>query len=61
MNILIADDHALVREGLKHTLNQLPEMVTFTEAASADEVMQALLDDLPVHLIILDLYMPGTY
>ena len=60
MNILIADDHDLVREGLKHTLTQLPEMVTFIEAASADQVMQALQDDLPVHLIILDLYMPGT-
>ena len=60
MNILIADDHDLVREGLKHTLTQLPEMSTYIEAASADEVMQALLDDVPVHLIILDLHMPGT-
>lgn len=58
MNILLADDHDLVREGLKHTLTQLPEMATFTEAASADEVMQALLNDLPVHLIILDLPYP---
>jgi len=60
MNILIADDHDLVREGLKHTLTQLPGMVTFIEAASADEVMRALLNDQPVHLIILDLHMPGT-
>lgn len=60
MNILIADDNDLVREGLKHTLTQLSEMATFTEAASADEVMRALLNDLPIHLIILDLHMPGT-
>ena len=60
MNILIADDHELVREGLKHTLTQLPELASFIEAASADEVMQALLDDVTVHLIILDLHMPGT-
>ena len=42
MNILIADDHELVREGLKHTLTQLPKLTSFIEAASADEVMQAL-------------------
>ena len=60
MNILIADDHNLVREGLKLTLTKLPEATTFSEAATAEEVKQTLNDNASVGLIILDLHMPGA-
>lgn len=60
LNILIADDHDLVREGLKLTLGKLPEPVSFMEAGSADEVMQALADCPTINFIILDLHMPGA-
>ena len=60
LNILIADDHDLVREGLKQTLARLPSAITFIEAGSADEVRQALADFPPVSLVILDLHMPGA-
>jgi DNA-binding NarL/FixJ family response regulator len=60
LNILIADDHDLVREGLKHTLGGLPNTTSFIEAGSADEVRQALVDLPPVSLVILDLHMPGA-
>jgi DNA-binding NarL/FixJ family response regulator len=60
LNILIADDHDLVREGLKLTLDKLPEPASFMEAGSADEVRQALADCPTIDLIILDLHMPGA-
>lgn len=60
LNILIADDHDLVRDGLKHTLGKLPKGTSFKEARSADEVRQALADFPFVNLVILDLHMPGA-
>ena len=60
LNILIADDHDLVREGLKHTLAKLPGQTVCLEAGSADEVLQILTGAGPVNLVILDLHMPGS-
>ncbi|MDH5515961.1 MAG: response regulator transcription factor [Gammaproteobacteria bacterium] len=60
LKILLADDHDLVREGLKITLAELPGPVTPLEAASATEVMQALASHPDTQLIILDLHMPGA-
>lgn len=61
LNILIADDHDLVREGLKLTLDKLPEPTSFMEARSADEVRQTLRDSPDINLVILDLNMPGSH
>jgi DNA-binding NarL/FixJ family response regulator len=60
LNILIADDHALVREGLKLTLGELPAVQTVIEAADADEVRTALAEQPDIDLVILDLHMPGS-
>ena len=60
LKILIADDHDLVREGLKITLAKLPAPVTALEAASATDVMQVLETHPDTNLIILDLHMPGA-
>ena len=60
LKILLADDHDLVREGLKITLAELPGPVTPLEAACATEVMQALTSHPDTRLIILDLHMPGA-
>lgn len=60
LKILIADDHDLVREGLKITLAKLPAPVTTLEAASATDVMQVLETHPDTNLIILDLHMPGA-
>ncbi|HEY5661683.1 MAG TPA: response regulator transcription factor [Gaiellaceae bacterium] len=55
--ILIADDHALVRSGLKRVLDSKPDMEVVAEAEDgAEAVEQALKDD--VHLAILDVSMP---
>jgi DNA-binding NarL/FixJ family response regulator len=55
--ILIADDHAIVRSGLKRVLDAKPDMEVVAEAEDgAEAVEKALKDD--VHLAILDVSMP---
>ncbi len=55
--ILIADDHALVRSGLKRVLDPKPDMEVVAEAEDgAEAVEKALKED--VHLAILDVSMP---
>jgi DNA-binding NarL/FixJ family response regulator len=55
--VLVADDHALVREGIKRVLDDEPDLRVVAEAANgAEAVERALADD--VHLAILDISMP---
>ena len=55
--ILIADDHALVRDGVKHVINAEPDLEVVAEAADgAEAVERALAED--IHLAILDISMP---
>jgi DNA-binding NarL/FixJ family response regulator len=55
--ILIADDHALVREGVKRVLDHEPDLSVVAEAADGDEAVKHALDD-DVDLAILDISMP---
>jgi DNA-binding NarL/FixJ family response regulator len=58
MHILIADDHAVVRRGLREILaDSLPE-ATFSEAGNADEALVSLARR-PTNLVVLDINMPG--
>jgi len=55
--ILIADDHAIVRSGLKKVLDAKPDLEVVAEAEDgAEAVEKALKED--VHLAILDVSMP---
>jgi DNA-binding NarL/FixJ family response regulator len=55
--ILIADDHAIVRSGLKKVLDAKPDLEVVAEASDgAEAVEKALVED--VHLAILDVSMP---
>jgi len=55
--ILIADDHALVRSGLRKVLDAQPDLEVVAEAVDgADAVERALAED--VDLAILDVSMP---
>jgi DNA-binding NarL/FixJ family response regulator len=55
--ILIADDFAIVREGLKKVLNAKPDLEVVAEAEDGHEAVdKALKED--VHLAILDVSMP---
>ena len=60
MHILIADDHALVREGLTLTLGALAPEAHFSEAEDADQVRRLLDSGEAPDLLLLDLFMPGN-
>jgi DNA-binding NarL/FixJ family response regulator len=58
MHILVADDFAHVRRGLRETLVGVFPHARFAEAANGDEVM-SVLDESNFSLPTLDLNMPG--
>jgi len=58
MHILIADDHAVVRRGLKEILSEAISGVDFLEVGNGDEVLTQL-GKSPVGLLLLDISMPG--
>ncbi|MBK7978685.1 MAG: response regulator transcription factor [Ignavibacteriae bacterium] len=58
MKILIADDHAVVREGLKQILSQIDEIASITEAENGINVIDLALNQ-KFDLILLDISMPG--
>jgi DNA-binding NarL/FixJ family response regulator len=55
--ILIADDHALVRQGVKRVLDQEPDLTVAAEASDGAEAVERALDD-SIDLAILDINMP---
>lgn len=58
MHILIADDHGVVRRGLKGILADAFPGTDFSEAGSGDEVLGHLSKAKPA-LLVLDISMPG--
>jgi len=59
MKILIADDHNLVREGLRPFLEELDPNVEIVEAASFDQAFDIASAAQGWDLILMDLKMPG--
>ncbi len=58
INILIADDHSIVREGLKQIVADSPEMAVRGEAVNGQQVLD-LVHKTDYDLILLDIAMPG--
>ena len=58
MRILIADDHAVVRHGLKQILADAFKRAVFGEAANSQEALERVWKE-PWDVVILDLTMPG--
>jgi len=58
MHILIADDHAVVRRGLKEILADALPNADFTEAVNGDEVLVNL-GKSNTAMLVLDINMPG--
>ena len=58
IRILIADDHAVVREGLKRIVAETPDMEVVGEAASGHEALD-FAQKRECDLVLLDLAMPG--
>ncbi len=59
MKILVADDHALFREGLNFLLLELGDEVSLLEACNASEATELAGAHDDLDLILLDLDMPG--
>lgn len=55
--ILIADDHAMVRDGVKNLVQQNKDLTVIGEARSGNETLE-LYDKLKPDLLILDISMP---
>jgi two-component system, NarL family, invasion response regulator UvrY len=58
MNILIADDHELLRKGVMRVLADEYPAAHFGEAATTPETLACLAQG-PWNLLILDIFMPG--
>jgi len=59
INILLVDDHPLVRDGLRARLEAMPQFKITAEAGSADEALeQARLH--PIDLVLMDINMRGV-
>lgn len=58
IRVVLADDHALVREGIRHVLDQDPGIVVVAEAANATEAVAAAVAHRP-DVVLLDITMPG--
>lgn len=57
MNILICDDHSIVREGLKQILMQLNESISVVEAKDGNEALN-ILKDQGFDILLLDISLP---
>lgn len=58
MKILIVDDHAVVRRGVRQILADALEGATFGEAGDAVEAIAALREE-PCQVMLLDIALPG--
>jgi DNA-binding NarL/FixJ family response regulator len=58
MRVLIADDHAVFRRGLRETIAESFPKAVFGEARTADEAIESVREQ-SWELVILDISMPG--
>jgi DNA-binding NarL/FixJ family response regulator len=56
--IILADDHVLVREGIKRILQENPKLTVIDETGDGLELLR-LLEERSPDLVILDISMPG--
>ncbi len=58
IRVIIADDHAVVRQGIRHVLEEVPGLEVIAEAGNGEEVLSLLEEHTP-DLLVLDISMPG--
>jgi DNA-binding NarL/FixJ family response regulator len=57
-HVVLADDHALVRAGLRMLIEAIPDTVVLGEASDGHEAI-ALVEKHQPHLVLMDIGMPG--
>ncbi len=58
IKVLIADDHVVVREGLKHIISKASDMTVGAEAVNGQEVIDRVREQ-EFDVVVLDINMPG--
>ena len=58
LKILVADDHMVVRKGLKQILGEVPDMIVAGEASDGPKTLHMVQED-HYDLVLLDIAMPG--
>ncbi len=58
IRVVIADDHTIVREGIRSVLEQIPNLEVVGEAADGEGVLP-LVEEAEPNLLVLDISMPG--
>ena len=58
LRIIIADDHRILREGLRALLSNMPDIEVVGEADDGEAVV-SLVDELQPDVVIMDICMPG--
>ena len=56
--ILLADDHDVVRKGLRMVLDKAPDLEVVAEAGDGAEALEIALSEQDIHLAVLDVTMP---
>lgn len=59
MKIMIADDHELFRDGLRHVLEQLDGEISIVEASDYPQALALAERESGISIVLLDLSMPG--
>jgi DNA-binding NarL/FixJ family response regulator len=60
LQVLLADDHALFRDGMRYVLQQLSEQVDIICAGDFAETLRQAENNPGIDLALLDLHMPGS-
>ena len=57
--VMIVDDHALLRAGVREMLTDESDLEVVAEAGSAEEALQLLRDGTQIDVLVLDISLPG--
>jgi len=59
MKLLLCDDHALIRDGIRRVLEPLAPELDFIECGDAETALAHVEENLELDLVLLDLKLPG--
>ncbi|MDO8312122.1 MAG: response regulator, partial [Sideroxyarcus sp.] len=60
IKVLLVDDHALFRDGMRYVLQQLADEVEILDTGNFTEALQLVRENTDIDLALLDLNMPDS-